>query len=248
MKQSALIFVFAVLSGVVGPGRTSAAPLQPLAHGTFAHYTFALTWQPGFCSVDEGCLSDQPTSPLIGLHGLWASRPRSLIAAGIAPQKWWQHGCGYYSRGEGPPKLDSALTTRLKRVMPHLRSSLLTHEYEKHVQCFAFNPSLFFTTELTMRDAVARSAFGHYLLRHIGTEITHADVVRNFKSAFHTTVARALQLQCGHSASGQPILTQLWFTIRADRLQAFPRPESLTQIPINQDSCPATFRVPDWRR
>lgn len=64
-----------------------AVPPTPVRHGDFAHYTFAQTWQPGFCSSGGGSLRNQPNDVLIGLHGLWASRPRLLVDRSIsAPQ------------------------------------------------------------------------------------------------------------------------------------------------------------------
>jgi ribonuclease I len=223
-----------------------AAPLAPTEHSDFSYYTFALTWQPGICATDEGCLADQPRSPLIGLHGLWASLPQTLIVEGIAPQQWWQRGCDYFQHSDAVPHLDPALSQRLDEVMPHFSHSLLTHEYDKHVQCFGFDPTQFFSTELVMRQALVHSAFGQYLLQHTGHDVAHTDVVNAFGSAFNTTSENSLQLQCGHDSSGRPILTQLWLTVEAHQLARFPNADSLINAPIAQDNCPAMFLLPDW--
>jgi hypothetical protein len=135
-----------------------AAPLAPATHADFRYYTFALTWQPGICGTDEGCLADQPTTDLIGLHGLWASLPQTLIDRGVVPQQWWQRGCDYFEHTDAAPPLDGALAQRLERVVPHFTQDLLTHEYDKHVACFRFDPTQFFTTELAMHDAVVAIA------------------------------------------------------------------------------------------
>jgi ribonuclease I len=221
-----------------------AAPLVPAAYGDFDHYTFALTWQPGICTAD--CMSDQPHLPLIGLHGLWASRPQSLVAQNVPEQSWWARGCDFYHHSDEAPALSADLEAKLATVMPHFKKSLLTHEYDKHVQCFGFDPTLFFTTELAMRQAVADSPFGKYLVAQTGATVAHADVIAAFEHDFGTTDARSLNLQCERDGAGREVLTQFWITIRTSALGAFPAAASLTDTPIDQDTCPATFLIPSW--
>jgi len=239
-------FAAFVLLGLISAAGVDAKPalLVPAVFGDFDHYTFALTWQPGICSAD--CGSDQPHSPLIGLHGLWPSRPQSLIARNVAEQSWWAHGCDFYHHSDAAPPLSAALEAKLATVMPHFKTSLLTHEYDKHVQCFGFDPTLFFTTELAMRQAVADSPFGKYLVTQTGATVAHADVVAAFEHDFATTDARALNLQCEHDTAGREVLTQVWMTIRTSELGAFPAAVSLTDTPIDQDTCPPTFLIPSW--
>ena len=231
-------FVLALLLAVL------PAPPQ---HADFDHYTFALAWLPGMCETGQGhCLPNQPKSPLIGLHGLWASLPRDLAAEGIVDQQWWAKGCDFYQHSGDPPVLDPNLLARVEAVMPHFEHSLLTHEYDKHVQCFGFDPAQFFTTELAMRDAVASSAFGSYLEAQAGHGVTHAAVVAQFAASFATDHPTALQLQCEKNDAGELVLTQFWITIHTDQIDAFPKPVSLMDTPTNQDTCPAAFRIPAW--
>ena len=220
-----------------------AAPAQ---HGDFDHYTFALTWQPRICSTEEGCRAEQPHTPLIGLHGLWASTPHSLTASGVADPQWWSKGCDYYHHSDDAPPLDPALTARLESVMPQFRHDLLTHEYDKHVQCFGFDATQFFTAELAMRDAVASSAFGSYLVSQAGNHVRHADVAARFAADFATDHATALQLQCAKNATGEIVLTQFWMQIPSNEVNAFPRPQSFMDTPTNEDTCPETFLIPGW--
>jgi ribonuclease I (enterobacter ribonuclease) len=219
--------VLACVVGLVAAAGTRAAPLKPPLHADFGHYTFALTWQPGFCSTDGGCLSDQPHGVLIGLHGLWPSRPQSLIDRGVSAPQWWSHGCDYYHHSNLAPRLSPAMVTRLNRVMPHLRDSLLTHEYDKHIQCFGFDAPVFFETELRMRGRVRASTFGRYLVSTAqGHQVRHADVILAFMQAFDTHQLPALQLRCGRNHDGQVVLTQLWFTLHSDSTSRFPRDHS----------------------
>jgi len=247
MNRSTLARVIAPVLGLLGAVAAHALPLTAARHADFAHYTFALTWQPGFCSTDGGCLRDQPHDVLLGLHGLWASRPRSLIERGISAPQWWSRGCDYYHHGDRAPQLSQTTLARLGRVMPHLKDSLLRHEYDKHVQCFGFDAQTFFDTELHMRRQMLDSAFGRYLTRNArGHVLRHTEVVDAFMRAFHTDQASALQLRCERNGRGQVVLTQLWITIRAADLARFPSDGSLMDAPIAQDDCPARFRVPGW--
>lgn len=237
----------ALALGALTAGAACAAPLLARRHSDFAHYTFALTWQPGFCSTDGGCLPYQPHDVLIGLHGLWASRPRSLIDRSISAPQWWSHGCDFYHHSDKAPQLSPAMLARLHRVMPHLKDSLLRHEYDKHVQCFGFDAGTFFATELQMRRRVVDSAFGRYLvMTALGHVVRHTDLTDAFMRAFGTDQSSALQLRCGHNDRGQVVLTQLWITIHADALPRFPHDGALMNAPIAQDDCPARFRVPGW--
>ncbi|HVA33913.1 MAG TPA: hypothetical protein VNG31_07170, partial [Candidatus Baltobacteraceae bacterium] len=230
--------------------------LVPAKYGDFGYYTFALTWQPGICNFDgasltgaatpDFCSSDQPHAPLIGLHGLWASRPQSLIKANVPVQQWWSRGCDLYHHSDAAPPLSADLQAKLAAVMPHFRNNLLTHEYDKHVQCFGFDPTQFFTTELAMRLAVADAPFGRYLAAQAGHSVEHENVVAAFEKSFDTTDARSVQLQCVRDGTGRAVLTQFWITILADRLALFPAAASLSDIPIDQDTCPATFFIPSW--
>ena len=131
--------------------------------------------------------------------------------------------------------------------MPHLRHSLLTHEYDKHVQCFGFDTQTFFDTELRMRRQIVDSAFGRYLTGTArGHTVHHATVVAAFMHDFGTDQKAALQMRCERDAHGHTVLTQLWITLHADALARFPRGGSLMDAPIAQDNCPASFRVPAW--
>jgi ribonuclease I (enterobacter ribonuclease) len=139
------------------------------------------------------------------------------------------------------------MLTRLQRVMPHLKDSLLRHEYDKHVQCFGFEAPRFFATELRMRQQVVDSAFGRYLtVTARGREVRHSDVIDAFMRAFDTDKTSALQLRCGRNDRGQMVLTQLWITLHTGALSRFPRDGALMNAPIAQDNCPGRFQVPRW--
>lgn len=249
-----LSLLFALFSATVASAQ--AAQLVPAKYGDFDYYTFALTWQPGICSVDDGpmvgadhpehCAANQPHAPLIGLHGLWPSRPQALIKAHVRVQQWWGRGCDLLHHSAAAPALPAALEAKLAVVMPQLETSLLTHEYDKHAQCFGFDAARFFSTALAMRAAVGDSPFGRYLSAQAGRTVAHHDVVAAFERSFGTADAKALQLQCGHDAAGHDVLTQLWINVRANALTAFPAARSFTHTPIDQDTCPATFLIPAW--
>ena len=194
--------------GLLAGAGASATALAPARHGTFGHYTFALTWQPGFCTTYGGCLRDQPHTVLIGLHGLWASRPRSLIDRRISAPQWWRRGCDYFHHSDRPPRLPRAMRSDLHRLMPHLRHGLLRHEYDKHVQCFGFDTRKFFATELHMRREVLDSPFGRYLSASAqGHDVRRAHLLHVFMRAFGTDQQSALQLRCARDRRGRMVLT-----------------------------------------
>ena len=241
----------ALLAALASPGLTRAAIPGPLPvaakFGDFGHDTFALTWQPGFCGTGGGCRADQPHDALIGLHGLWASRPSVLIRRGVTEQQWWQVGCDELApHTDAAPVLSAALQARLAAVMPHLKDSLLTHEYDKHVACFGFAPEVFFRTALLMRAVVLLDPFSTWLAAQAGQVIRHADALTEFERDFHTGHPRAVQFQCAADRTGRVVLTQLWITLLPGRLADFPAPETLIDAPIPQDDCPASFTVPGW--
>jgi ribonuclease I (enterobacter ribonuclease) len=243
---------------LVFAARSEAAPLQlvPGKYADFDVYTFALTWQPGICSVDDGpllgpglhdsCSPDQLHMPLIGVHGLWPSMPQTLIKTNVPVQQWFARGCDLLRHSEEAPPISGDLKAQLATVMPQLSSSLLTHEYDKHVQCFEFDATQFFMTELQMRAAVADSPFGQYLIAHAGATVALDDVHAVFEKSFGTPDGRALQVQCGQDSSGRSILTQLWITLHANAVAAFPAGRTLTHTPIDRDGCPAAFFIPAW--
>lgn len=228
-----------LLAGVI-------AALTPASHGDFGHYTFALTWQPGICQTEEGCVPSQPHAPLIGMHGLWASLPTDLSSQGVVNQQWWSRGCDYYHHSSEAPPLSPQLHAQVEAVMPQFEHDLLDHEYDKHVQCFGFDPTAFFTTELSMRSAVASSAFGAYLIAQAGHDVDHGAVIAQFERAFSTPHGTALQLQCGKVPAGIEVLTQFWITIPTAHLAQFPAPAAFMDTPTNQDTCPQRFRIPAW--
>jgi ribonuclease I len=254
-----LLAFFACVIGVVMVTVNASADmphLVPAQYPDFDVYTFALTWQPGVCSVDDGpllgpglhdrCSADQAHTPLIGVHGLWPSMPQELIKTNVDVQQWFARGCDLLHHSDAPPALSGDLQAKLATAMPQLSSSLLTHEYDKHVQCFGFDPDQFFTTELLMRQAVAESAFGRYLVAHVGTTIARNDVHAAFEEAFATSDGRALQLECAPDGTGRQILTQFWITLHANAIGSFPAASALTHTPIDQDGCPDAFFIPSW--
>ena len=219
----------------------------PARYGDFDHDTLAVTWQPGFCTSGPGCLPDQPHGAAIGLHGLWASRPSMLRRQGVTEQQWWQAGCDDLApHASATPRLSPQLERRIAVLMPHLRRSLLAHEYGKHVACFGFSPEVFFAFEIAMRDAVAFGPWAMWLGGEAGHTVRHADATREFTRDFHTSHPRAVQFRCDHDHAGHVVLTQMWITLRPDRLADFPEPETLVDAPVPQDNCPASFGVPTW--
>ena len=239
--------VLALLAFCLAAGAAQAAASVPVPrrYGDFAHYTFALDWLPGGCG--DQCTRAQPHDVRLGIHGLWASRPQRLIREHVAPPRWWAEGCGLLGGdAHAALPLDAAQRQAIEAWMPHFTLSLLLHEYRKHVQCFGFDAARFFAFEAQLRQRVADGPLGHYLDAHAGQRVSHADLLAAFSSAYGVHVARALQLRCTRPADGQARLSQLWFTVRRQRVGDFPRAGAYMRAPQAQDDCPAHFVIPDW--
>ncbi|MEN7432036.1 MULTISPECIES: ribonuclease T2 family protein [Chromobacteriaceae] len=244
MRKLLTVSLFALLAGVA-----QADELKPARHGDFAHYTFALAWLPGFCTAGgEGCLPSQPKEELIGLHGLWASEPKSLEDQGVKVQQWWASGCSMLPHVTAVPLLSEELRQRLKETMPQLASDLQTHEYVKHAQCFGYDANEFFSTALQLREAVVDSDFGRYLSAQAGQTRTGAEVKDAFTKGYATGERGALQLRCAKDAKGRNVLTELWFTLKKDKLDRFPEVDSFMDTPAaeREDTCSQPFLLPKW--
>ncbi|GBQ16293.1 ribonuclease T2 family protein [Swaminathania salitolerans] len=248
--------VLATASCATGPEPDASFTAQ--RNTDFSHETLALTWQPGFCTTGKGCMPDQPDTPLIGLHGLWASEPHSLEARGVPVEKWWQNGCALLGERETAPVLDSAMQATLSEIVPHIvpsraspsggASSLVDHEWGKHGACFGYRPGPFFAEAVSLRLRFARSPVGAYLRARQGTLIERDALLGFFRNATGVSHARALQLRCERDDRGRIALTQLWFTLKPDRLDTFPAGESYLEAPHEQGNCPAQFWLKRWEK
>lgn len=219
-------------------------------HSDFGHYTLALTWQPGFCSGPKGmtCNADQPHDPLIGLHGLWASRPADIIKAGVPVTTWWQKGCALYSAETHPTTfgLSAELAQKLSEIVAHTHSSLVEHEYKKHVQCFGMNEEQFFTAAAALRTRFASLPSARKLEELSGQTITKTELVKRLRDDTGPLPARGVQFQCNKTAQGETVLSQIWFTLKPSGLTQFPNASAFMSSPQEQDNCPAQFLLPQW--
>ncbi|PCD78725.1 ribonuclease I [Acetobacter orleanensis] len=230
-------------------GAMADLTLSAPRHGDFGHYTLALTWQPGFCTGPEGatCQADQPKTPLIGLHGLWASRPSDLIRAQVPVTLWWRKGCSLYeSDAVAPPVLSDPLAHRLSDVVAHTHSDLVAHEYSKHVQCFGMEGERFFSVASQLRDRFAALPSARSLTAFAGQQVTKAELTKEIEADTGLLPERGIQFQCNKTPQGETVLAQIWFTLKPTSLSRFPKADAFLSSPQNQDNCPASFRVPQW--
>ena len=231
----------------------------------FQHYTFAMLWQPGVCAawtrVGTACDEVTPTSKASqqwSLHGLWASRPEKLLAAGMQPKTWWEHGCFWFQNQSTAPhdsctlpslNLSPAVSAELTANMPMRKVCLDRHEYYKHEACFGTPPTAFFHRALGLLAAVNGSSFTAYVRDHRGQWVKRDDLLQAYTRAFHLADARSLELRCesennhtGHELRGQgTILTEAWITIRADAIQKFPQPSSF--MPGRKGNCAKLIHI-----
>jgi len=224
----------------------------------FGHYTFAVMWLPGICTswTDEAAVCDaargSSATQRFTLHGLWPSRPRTLIERDIAAPVWWRQGCHLFDTppSDTPPacslpplSLPAPLRERLDRDMPLARTCLDRHEYDKHVACFGPAPAPFFATALDLLDALNATPFARWVSAHAGQTVPRQAIERAFARGFGLPDASALQLQCAArpGAARKDQLEQLWFTIATDRLAAFPA--ALSFAPGRRGNCAAQVHI-----
>jgi len=213
----------------------------------FQHYTFAMLWQPGVCAawtrVEPACAGLTPSSRASqqwSLHGLWASRPQKLIASGMEPKTWWEHGCFWFQNQSTAPhdscslpplELSPSVSEALSENMPMRKVCLDRHEYYKHEACFGEKADPFFQTALRLLGDVNASSFTAYVRDHRGQWVNRNDLIRAYTQAFHLPDGSSLELRCengkdaAHGREGK-ILTEAWITVRANALQEFPRPQA----------------------
>lgn len=221
--------------------------LTPERHADFHHDTLALTWQPGFCSVESGCGADQPHGDLIGLHGLWASEPHTLEAKGVRVQEWWRKGCDLLEApSDEMPGLPPDVSAGLAEMVPHVTHPLVPHEFKKHARCFGYKPDLYFQTALNLRKRFDESFFAQWMRHRAGSVVSHAALLTAFDRTTGNTMPRALQLRCSFDAKRRVVLTQLWLTLSPKQLDTFPAAGSYLPAPEAQDNCPAQFLLPNW--
>ncbi len=234
------------------------AGIKPDPNMAFGHYTFAAMWFPGICQAwsDVGTVCEKErnnaqVNQQFTLHGLWPSRPKSLIDAGIDAPTWWRYGCYWFDADKTIPdsadlpplKLPSTLQTRLNRVMPLTQTHLDRHEYTKHIACFGPTPAQFFNTSSDMIEALNASEFAHWVSAHIGQTVSRQAIQTAFSKGFGQQNASAMQLRCTSmpNSSVNNILTEIWFTIPTEKLDQFPKPESFG--PGLRGNCATKIRI-----
>lgn len=209
----------------------------------FGHYTFATMWFPGVCRAwndsSDVCNKERHNSAVnqqLTLHGLWPSRPKSLIDAGVEAPEWWHYGCYWFDNDKKIPEsanlppleLPGQLKKRLNQVMPLTQTYLDRHEYTKHIACFGPTPTEYFSTATNMLAMINTSYFAHWISAHRGQMVTRKAIQAAFKKGFKQPNARAMQLRCASNSNNtvKDVLTEIWFTIPTEKLAQFPKPSS----------------------
>ncbi len=233
-----------LLLGLSGAGVSHA--VESSRDMRFQHYTFALIWQLGACLVHarlagpdcDPRISKGVSSRQWSLHGLWPSIPDALSRQGIAPPTWWRNGCYFFHSRQAVPAarscqnpaldLQPSVRAQLDLAMPAARSCLDRHEYYKHAACYGFKQNSFFRRALNLLRVVNANAFTAFMRRHRGRLINRATLQQAFRKDFSLLSSKALELRCSPRPGTvrQDVLVQAWITLRADRIEEFPAPES----------------------
>ncbi|WP_148252032.1 ribonuclease T2 family protein [Aidingimonas lacisalsi] len=217
----------------------------------FDHYTLALTWHPGFCATQsrppDEC-RDVEASKQQGfvLHGLWPSLPKRFAERGIDRERWWRDGCfidddrlggGFCAHPE--PSLPAPLADDVADVMPGQASCLDHYQYAKHAACLALPETDYFALSVDLLERVNASAFVDFVVINRGGEVAIDELMTAFEAAFGEGTRQALHLAC--RGRGNRILSEVRIGIEAERIEAFPAPDSLAPQPPGE--CSPRIRI-----
>lgn len=237
------------------PSSAQRDALEDIERTSFAHYTLALTWHPGFCATRRQPPRECREPRLMAaaddgfvIHGLWPSRPQRLIEAGVSVAQWHREGCfvedsrprGGFCQAGPALALEPGLEEALDEAMPGRASCLDRYEFAKHAACLTLPEDDFFAAAVVLSDLVNASAFAEFVLAHQGREVGRNDLIQAFEAAFGRGTGRALSLQCG--GRGNRLLTEARIGIDADRIDDFPAADSL--VAIARGRCPRTIEIP----
>ncbi|BDH46709.1 ribonuclease I [Salmonella enterica subsp. enterica serovar Choleraesuis] len=237
-----------------------AEPLTPTRYSDFSTYTLALSWQNGFCQSmsergrkmpDECKLTEgNQQRPLLTVHGLWPSLPRSIASRGVDNRRWMRFGCATRPEPNFPeargnkcslpnPGLSPAITQKLAETMPGAsgRSCLERYEYAKHGVCFGFNPNDYFATMARLSQQVNASPLGQWLAAHDGQKVSRADFNNVLADSFGKASLKAVKLTCHGNPS---YLTEMQMVIDAKSINEPLSADSLVSQ-AHPGNCPKQF-------
>lgn len=237
-----------------------AADLAPQANGDFDTYVLALSWQTGFCQMqnDGGkhpaeCQNQQSSAaPLsfLTIHGLWPSLPTSVAKTGVDEQRWISKGCAVigYPYVSSDNKCDAAnvpmsaaFEKDLLSYMPGANASscLQEYEYAKHGVCFAFPPEDYFGTMIRLDSEVRSSPIGAFITKNYGKSVDKTAFMQAIEKAYGSAAKDAVQLVCAPKKKPK-YLTEIRITLRADHINQPLSDTSFTAASDN-DECPSSF-------
>ena len=234
MQKPLLTIVTTLLLG----SSSYAADLAPQANGDFDTYVLALSWQTGFCQMqnDAGkhpteCQNQQSSAaPLsfLTIHGMWPSLPTSVAKKGINEKRWRNQGCaaiGYPDAsadnkcGAADVPMSPEFKKDLLNYMPGSNSSscLQKYEYAKHGVCFAFPPEDYFGTMIRLDSEIRTSPIGAFITENYGKSVEKTAFMQAIEKAYGAAAKGAVKLSCA-SHNGQQYLTEMQIALKADHI------------------------------
>jgi ribonuclease T2 len=94
------------------------------------------------------------------------------------------------------PAYSDATHSALGVVMPGVNSCLDHHEWTKHGTCSGLAADAYFAEAAALVQAVAATAFGHYLTAHAGQTIDSSALVAAFEKDFGAGSGSKLVMNC----------------------------------------------------
>lgn len=258
MQKPLLTIVTTLLLG----SSSYAADLAPQANGDFDTYVLALSWQTGFCQMQNDadnhpaeCQNQQSSAaPLsfLTIHGLWPSLPTSVAKKGVDEQRWISEGCaaiGYPAIAKGQKcyaanvPMSPVFEKDLLSYMPGANASscLQKYEYAKHGVCFAFPPEDYFGAMIRLDSEIRSSPIGAFITKNYGKSVDKTAFMQAIEKAYGSAAKDAVQLVCG--PKNQPkYLTEIRITLRADHINQ-PLSEASFTATSDNGECPSSFVI-----
>ena len=197
-------------------------------------YTLALSWQPGFCVLNQQRQLPECQQPQTNwvLHGLWPSNrkaPHPTYCDGSHKQP----ACHYPKLG-----LDNSELLILESIMPSVQSCRQRYQWHKHGSCSGLTPAAYFDTATRYTQWFRASPVANTLLSYQGKKVSKAKVLTLFKD---WGAGDSVTLHCKQK-NNHDVLQEIRLYLNRE-LDHTPSIKQLIHTPLQQQ-CGDTFIIP----
>ncbi len=163
-------------------------------------YLLAVSWQPAFCQTHQSrseCKSQNKNrydADHFTLHGLWPQPVSNVYCTADDRNKRLDEQKKYHQLPE--PRISSATSEQLTRVMPGTMSFLHRHEWIKHGTCYSPSPEEYFGESIQLIKQLNDSAVREYFKDNIGETVSVSEIKARFDKAFGPGAGDKVNIKC----------------------------------------------------